>query len=482
MRTRRPRTSTSTVSSRIDSTRPGRPKRGTITSAPTDTLACSAGSGSSSTGATGACGTRNAGNASAASIVSRADRRARGLKLQAQPVRFAPQLGQLFLGRRLRLLPHFAMLPLRVAQRCSRSSLQRGCLGRFLERACARILGGRALAGDLVEQRFGLARLRRNVRARGFEHLVGHAQPFGDGERVRPTRRADHESIRGRQRLKVELDAGVLHAFGGFGVTLQLGIVRGRDDVGAALAEKVQQGAGDGGALLRVGPGAELVEQDQRAAVRIAQHAHDARDVARERRQTLLQALLVADVGLDAGEDGEDGAFVGRHEQAGHGHERQQPGGLERDRLAARIRASDEQQVELVAEIERDRHDLAAQQRMACLEQLEHRLSGWPWQRHELGGCGALLFGERRAGSRQVKLCQAFDAREQRVRLLADGLTQRAQDAFDFAAPRPDAVFASGCPSRPPPAVRQTGSRRWRTGRGRCPGTWPRDSARMGMT
>ena len=67
-----------------------------------------------------------------------------------------------------------------------------------------------------------------------------------------------------------------------------------------------------------------------------------------------------------------------------------------------------------------------------ALSSLSTGCSGRPRQRHELGGCGALLFGERRAGSRQVKLCQAFDAREQRVRLLADGLTQRAQDAFDF--------------------------------------------------
>jgi hypothetical protein len=77
------------------------------------------------------------------------------------------------------------------------------------------------------------------------------------------------------------------------------------DDVGAALAQVVEQRAGDRGALLGVGAGAQLVEQDQRAAVGIAQHAHDAQDVRREGGQALLQALLVADVGLHALEDGD---------------------------------------------------------------------------------------------------------------------------------------------------------------------------------
>ena len=179
--------------------------------------------------------------------------------------------------------------------------------------------------------------------------------------------------IRRRQRLHVELDARVLHPRRAFGVALQLRVVRRRDDVRPALAQKVEQRARDRRALLRIGARAELVEQDQRAAVGVAQHAHDARDVARKRRQALLQTLLVADVGLDALEDRHQRALVGRHEQAGLGHQRQQASRLERDRLAAGVRAGDQQHVEVAAQLEADRHDLAAQQRMAGVDQLAAR-------------------------------------------------------------------------------------------------------------
>ena len=54
-----------------------------------------------------------------------------------------------------------------------------------------------------------------------------------------------------------------------------------------------------------IGPGAQLVEQDQRSLRGLAQDLRDPPDVRRERRERLLQALLVADVGQDVVEDRE---------------------------------------------------------------------------------------------------------------------------------------------------------------------------------
>ena len=58
-------------------------------------------------------------------------------------------------------------------------------------------------------------------------------------------------------------------------------------------------------------------------------------------------------------EDGQLGARLGRDEQAGLRHQRQQPDRLERHGLAAGVRAGDQQHLELVAQHHVDRHDVA---------------------------------------------------------------------------------------------------------------------------
>ena len=127
----------------------------------------------------------------------------------------------------------------------------------------------------------------------------------------------------GERVSNVELDARVLDAGRRFGIALQLGIVGRRDHVRAPVPQKIEQRPGDRRAFLRVCAGAKLVEQDQRAAIGVAQHPHDARNVTRKRRQTLLQALFVADVRLHTFEHGDQRSLVGGHEQAGLSHQRQ---------------------------------------------------------------------------------------------------------------------------------------------------------------
>ena len=65
--------------------------------------------------------------------------------------------------------------------------------------------------------------------------------------------------------------------------------------------------------------------------------------VGAEGGERLLDALLVADVGVDGGEDGQAAALVGGDGQAGLGHQAEQADGLEGDGLAAGVGPGDEQ-------------------------------------------------------------------------------------------------------------------------------------------
>ena len=110
-------------------------------------------------------------------------------------------------------------------------------------------------------------------------------------------------------------------------------LVRGADQEHAHPLEMPEDRAGQCRALLRVGAGAQLVHQHQRTARGAAHDAQQVGDVRAERRKRFKDALLVADVGVDAVEPRESG-LVRRDVQTGVGHHGQQPHCLERDGLA----------------------------------------------------------------------------------------------------------------------------------------------------
>ena len=206
--------------------------------------------------------------------------------------------------------------------------------------------------------------------------MLGQPQLPRDLEGVRLADVADVQPILGLQRLVVELDGGVLGAGVGERVGLQVADV-GRDDRAAADAvELVEDRPAQGRAVGRVGARPELVEQDQRARRRLAQDLADPPHVRREGRERLLQALLVADIGEHVVEDRELRALAGRDVQAGLGHDRQQADRLERDRLAAGVRAGHDQDLKSNPEIHVDRRH-------------------GPWARAEVRDAG----GRRSAGS-----------------------------------------------------------------------------------
>ena len=128
-----------------------------------------------------------------------------------------------------------------------------------------------------------------------------------------------------------------------------------RDDERAGADEVVEERLGERGALRRVRARAELVEEDERPGAGQPDDPDDRPQVAAERREGLRHRLLVADVGEDVAEDRERAAGGGGDVEPRLVHEREQPDGPQRDRLAAGVRARDDERRVVAAEPDVDR-------------------------------------------------------------------------------------------------------------------------------
>lgn len=143
--------------------------------------------------------------------------------------------------------------------------------------------------------------------------------------------------------------------------------------VEAPRASSSSSSAAQGRALGRIGAAAEFVEQDERGPRRARQAGADAHEMRRKGREVLLDLLLVADVGHDAVVERHLAALGARQGQAHAHHQGRQARALQRQGLAARVRAGDHEQVELAPEAQVERHDhrqraaleLCAQERVA---------------------------------------------------------------------------------------------------------------------
>ncbi len=84
--------------------------------------------------------------------------------------------------------------------------------------------------------------------------------------------------------------------------------------------------------------------------------SNDRAQVSAEGGERLRDRLFVPDVGVDVEEDRQAGARLGGHVQTGLVHQAEQTQRSQRDRLSARVRASDQQRGVAVSEADVDRH------------------------------------------------------------------------------------------------------------------------------
>ena len=81
------------------------------------------------------------------------------------------------------------------------------------------------------------------------------------------------------QRLFVELDAGIQHAGLVARIHLQSGIMRRRQHVRAVAFEIIDHGDSERRSLLRIGSGADFIQQNQRRHFTRLDHRSDVCDV-----------------------------------------------------------------------------------------------------------------------------------------------------------------------------------------------------------
>lgn len=151
------------------------------------------------------------------------------------------------------------------------------------------------------------------------------------------------------------------------------------------------------------------------------------RHVRGKGREALLDALLVADVGVDVRVDGDDGVRRRRQIAARLGEQHHHAERLHADRLAARVRAGDEQHAVVLADADVYRHDFVLRDEgMARLAKVRAALAV------ELRAVCLHHLREARLGEGEVEVAEDAAVLGERPAVLVDLGGQVAQDALDL--------------------------------------------------
>ena len=220
-------------------------------------------------------------------------------------------------------------------------------------------------------------------------------------------------------------------------------MVGGGDGHDIPLPQVPQDGLGQGRSLLGVGAGAQFVNEHQGAGRYLGQDGPQVLDVGTEGGQRLLDTLLVANVGVDAVQQGKLGG-LGGDVQTGVGHQGQQAYGLERDRLAPGIWPGDDHDPVVAAQLDAGGHHPLRQQGMARARDAQALC-----RRLNDRGHGAAVGGISALGHRHIQPGHQIQGQLQIVALVAHPGGQRPQHPLLFAL--------LGQAGLPPPVARLYG-------------------------
>ena len=216
------------------------------------------------------------------------------------------------------------------------------------------LLGVLAGAADVLQHSFHCQGFRAHDIFGSVDDGGIQAEAAGDGEGVGATWQTDAKFKGGAEVFDIELDGGVEDAGGIVGIEFEVAVMGGGEGGDAAVAQIFEEGDGEGGTFIGVGAGAEFVEEDEAMGVGFFEDADDVGHVAGEGAEILFDRLFVADVGVDAFEDGEFAALVDGYHHAGLGHQGEEADGFESDGFAAGVGAGHDEGEAVVAEIDVD--------------------------------------------------------------------------------------------------------------------------------
>ena len=156
--------------------------------------------------------------------------------------------------------------------------------------------------------------------------------------------------------------------------------------------------------------------------------------VRRVGRQVVVHRLLVADVDVDAAEDGQLGDLRGRDEVSALEHVLHDAGGLQADRLAAGVGARDDQNVLFAVKLHVEGHHLAP---LGAQRLLQKRMAGIPQHEAVVGRdnrpSAAVLRGPARLGPHHVDIREVVARGGDERRIGADGVGELGEDADNLA-------------------------------------------------
>ena len=249
----------------------------------------------------------------------------------------------------------------------------------------------------------------------------------GDLEREAAAGRSVEQLVGRRERLGVEAERRARDALRRRRVRLQRVVVARRDRPSRRGGGSDRRSATPS-APPSIGSVPEPTSSSSTSAgvASAAIHRRDVGDVRRERAQARVDRLLVADVGEDRSEHRQPRSVGGRNPQAGLRHQREQPGGLERDGLAAGVRTGDEQAPSPAESILIVTGTGVLQQRMPRRLQLERAVG----RQRRLDAVDRLR--EARARLQHVELGRRLDRPLQVGRARAERVGQRQQNPPDF--------------------------------------------------
>ena len=134
--------------------------------------------------------------------------------------------------------------------------------------------------------------------------LLRQSQSAADIERVAAARHAHQQTVRRKQRIRIELHAGVFHAFAAKRKGLQLTVMGCHHSKYALLRQVIQNGHGQCSAFIRIRTGTDLIHQHQVPLPHLLKNAYQVHHMAGECGKALLNTLLVPDIRIYRPEHG----------------------------------------------------------------------------------------------------------------------------------------------------------------------------------